>query len=132
MLLCSTKAARCKKLNCKQLSQLFCSCVVFVAKYYPNFFSYSGTWLILTPRGHAIVSVSSGFPYCSGSQKKKSPTQPSPQAFSARSILDSTVSCDVTERSSPRTPSQYCQIKYGCPFVMLCFITAFLAFSSTR
>ena len=29
-------------------------------------------------------------------------TQPSPQAFSARSILDSTVSCDVTERYTPR------------------------------
>ena len=28
--------------------------------------------------------------------------QPSPQAFSARSILDSTVSCDVTERYTPR------------------------------
>ena len=27
--------------------------------------------------------------------------QPSPQAFSARSILDSTVSCDVTERYTP-------------------------------
>ena len=39
--------------------------------------------------------------------------QPSPWAFSARSILDSIVSCDVTERYSPRTPSQYCQIKYG-------------------
>ena len=31
--------------------------------------------------------------------------QPSPQAFSARSILDSTVSCDVTERYSPGTLS---------------------------
>ena len=40
-------------------------------------------------------------------------SQPSPQAFSARSFLDSTMSCDVTERYSPRTPSQYCQIKYG-------------------
>ena len=29
--------------------------------------------------------------------------QPSPQAFSARSILDSTVSCDVTDRYSPGT-----------------------------
>ena len=28
--------------------------------------------------------------------------QPSPQAFSARSFLDSTMSCDVTERYSPR------------------------------
>ena len=28
-------------------------------------------------------------------------SQPSPQAFSARSILDSTVSCDVTGRYSP-------------------------------
>ena len=37
-------------------------------------------------------------------------------AFSSRSILDSTASCDVTERYSPRTPSQYCQIKYGGPF----------------
>ena len=46
-------------------------------------------------------------------------TQPSPQAFSARSILDSTVSCDVTERYTPRTPSQNCQIKYGGPFVRL-------------
>ena len=27
--------------------------------------------------------------------------QPSPQAFSARSFLDSTMSCDVTERFSP-------------------------------
>ena len=27
--------------------------------------------------------------------------QPSPEAFSARSIMDSTVSCDVTERYSP-------------------------------
>ena len=27
--------------------------------------------------------------------------QPSPQAFSARSFLDCTVSCDVTERFSP-------------------------------
>ena len=40
-------------------------------------------------------------------------SQPSPRAFSARSFLDSTMSCDVTERYSPRTPSQYCQIKYG-------------------
>ena len=39
--------------------------------------------------------------------------QPSPQAFSARSFLDSTMSCDVTERYSPSAPSQYCQIKYG-------------------
>ena len=31
--------------------------------------------------------------------------QPSPQAFSARSILDSTVSCDVNERYSQRTRS---------------------------
>ena len=42
-------------------------------------------------------------------------SQPSPQAFSARLILDSTVSCDVTERYTPKTPSQYCQIKYGGP-----------------
>ena len=39
--------------------------------------------------------------------------------FSARSILDSTVSCDVTERYTPRTPRQNCQIKYGGPFVRL-------------
>ena len=39
--------------------------------------------------------------------------QPSTQAFSARSFLDSTMSCDVTERYSPSAPSQYCQIKYG-------------------
>ena len=31
--------------------------------------------------------------------------QPSSQAFSARSFLDSTMSCDVTERYSPRTRS---------------------------
>ena len=30
-----------------------------------------------------------------------------------------TVSCDVTERYTPRTLSQYCQIKYGGPFVRL-------------
>ena len=30
--------------------------------------------------------------------------QPSPQAFSARSFLDSTMSCDVTERYSPLSP----------------------------
>ena len=30
--------------------------------------------------------------------------QPSPQVFSARSFLGSTMSCDVTERYSPRTP----------------------------
>ena len=29
------------------------------------------------------------------------------------------MSCDVTERYTPRTPSQYCQIKYGGPFVRL-------------
>ena len=29
-------------------------------------------------------------------------SQPSPQAFSAGSFLDSTMSCDVTERYSPR------------------------------
>ena len=45
--------------------------------------------------------------------------QPSSWAFSARSILDSNVSCDVTERYSPRTHSQYYQIKYGGPFVRL-------------
>ena len=45
--------------------------------------------------------------------------QPSPQAFSARSILDSILSCDVTERYTPRTSSQYCQIKYGGLFVRL-------------
>ena len=39
--------------------------------------------------------------------------------FSARSILDSTVSCNVTERYMPKTPSQYCQIKHGGPFVRL-------------
>ena len=47
--------------------------------------------------------------------------QPCPQAFSARSFLDSTMSSDVTERYSPSTPSQYCQIKYGGLF---CQITA--------
>ena len=26
------------------------------------------------------------------------------------------MSCDVTERYTPRTPSHYCQIKYGGPF----------------
>ena len=46
-------------------------------------------------------------------------SQPSPWAFLARSILDSTVSCNVTERYTPRTPSQYFQIKYGGPFVRL-------------
>ena len=30
--------------------------------------------------------------------------QPSPETFSARSILDSTVSCDVTERYTPLFP----------------------------
>ena len=29
------------------------------------------------------------------------------------------MSCDVTERYTPRTPSQYCQIKYGGRFVRL-------------
>ena len=29
------------------------------------------------------------------------------------------MSCDVTERYTPRTPSQYCHIKYGGPFVRL-------------
>ena len=48
-------------------------------------------------------------------------SQPSPQAFSAWSFLDSTMSCDVTERYSPRTTSQYCQIKYGGLF---CQVTA--------
>ena len=47
--------------------------------------------------------------------------QPSLQAFSARSFLDSTMSCDVTERYSPSTPSQYWQIKYGGLF---CQVTA--------
>ena len=47
--------------------------------------------------------------------------QPSPQAFSARSFLDSIMSCDVTERYSPSTPSQYWQIKYGGLF---CQVTA--------
>ena len=42
--------------------------------------------------------------------------QHSPLAFSAQSILDSTLSCDVTERELPRTLSQYCQIKYGSLF----------------
>ena len=47
--------------------------------------------------------------------------QPSTQAFSGRSFLDSTRSCDVTERNSPRTPSQYGPIKYGGLF---CQVTA--------
>ena len=38
---------------------------------------------------------------CSCVGEKQGMLQPSPQAFSARSILDSTVSCDVTERTSP-------------------------------
>ena len=31
-------------------------------------------------------------------------TQPSPHMFSARSFLDSTMSCDITKRYLPRTP----------------------------
>ena len=34
--------------------------------------------------------------------KFKEVMQPSPQAFSARSFLDSTMSCDVTDRYAPR------------------------------
>ena len=34
-------------------------------------FCYSGTGLIRTPRGHAIVSVLSGCPYEAGSQRKR-------------------------------------------------------------
>ena len=30
--------------------------------------------------------------------------QPSPQVFSARSFLDSTMNCDIIEKDSPRTP----------------------------
>ena len=37
--------------------------------------------------------------------KFKGVMQSSLQAFSARSFLDSTMSCDVTERYSPSTPS---------------------------
>ena len=47
--------------------------------------------------------------------------QPSLQAFSAGSFLDSTMSCDVSKRYSPRTPSHYCQIKYAGLF---CQVTA--------
>ena len=39
--------------------------------------------------------------------------QPSPQAFSARLILDSTVSCDVTERYTPRTLAALSQTSRG-------------------
>ena len=39
-------------------------------------------------------------------------SQPSPQAFSARSFLDSTMSCDVTERYSSSSRGQ--RIKRKC------------------
>ena len=39
-------------------------------------------------------------------------SQPSPQAFSARSFLDSTMSCDVTERHSSSSRGQRIKKEY--------------------
>lgn len=47
---------------------------------------------------HPIVPLGVHFP---STVRRETLAYPSPQAFLARSILDSSVSCDVTERDSP-------------------------------
>ena len=52
--------------------------------------------------GVPVAAVAARAGTVSNSLSSHGSLQPSPQAFSARSFLDSTMSCDVNERCSPR------------------------------
>ena len=100
------------------MQPLFFSCVR--AKWSPR--SLKGTIAIayldfFTPRGRAGLDVYTVSGAVALDVFSKAPygeiawvgfalrfDQPSPQVFSARSFLDSTMSCDITEKDSPRTP----------------------------